>query len=257
MRQCISSLHDSREERGSELREERLFLCHLLKTAGAALLCRIRARYPDHAVYPLESDGDPIARVTSVENLESAWRTRGEQIKVVTGHHPLCTTELLGGKWVTATVLRHPLARTLSHLKHHREITPQDAHLTLTEVYNDPFRFPFLIHNHMTKMLSLTTDEMTAGALSVVQFTPERLELAKERLVGVDVVGLQEEFEQFWQALANRFGWDPGNYSVRPPAQLPEHEAALHDRILEDNQDDLELYEFAVGLVGQRAARHG
>ena len=47
----------------------------------------------------------------------------------------------------------------------------------------------------MTKMLSLTPEEMDDGVLTRVEFTPERLERAKERLTEVDVVGLQEEFD--------------------------------------------------------------
>ena len=80
------------------------------------------------------------------------------------------------------TVLRHPLERTVSYLRDHRRRTPADADLTLEEVYDDDLRFHGLIHNHMTKMLSLTPEEMDEGVLTRVEFTPERLERAKERL---------------------------------------------------------------------------
>lgn len=232
---------------------ERLFLCHLQKTAGTALIRRIRAQYPDRSVYPHDSDGDPIARVISVDNLLEVWRRRGEEIQVVTGHHPLCVTELLEASFVTATVLRHPLARTVSYLMHHRELTPEDADLTLERVYDDPFRFNALIHNHMTKMLSLTPEEMTDGALTRVDFTPERLERAKERLAAVDIVGVQEDFEEFWKRLAVRFGWPVGEHARRAPRPEEKLDKALRDRILEDNRSDVELYEFAAALVGERA----
>ena len=105
----------------------------------------------------------------------------------------------------------------------------------------------------MTKMLSLLPEEMTDGALTRVKFTPERLERAKERLAGADVIGLQEEFEGFWRELASRFGWPPGDHArhrARPPAELS---PAFRDRILTDNADDLELYEFARRLVAHRS----
>ena len=152
------------------------------------------------------------------------------------------------------TVLRHPLERTVSYMRHHRRRTPADAELTLEEVYDDELRFHGLIHNHMTKMLSLTPEEMDEGVLTRVEFTPERLERAKERLAGVDVVGLQEEFDALLRralgavrlvarrpALAER--------SIRRSSSRPE----FRDRILEDNADDLELYEFARRLVAERA----
>ena len=80
---------------------------------------------------------------------------RGDEIRVVTGHFPLCTTELLGAQFITLTILRDPVERTLSALRHHREKTPADSERSLEEIYEDPFRFE-LVHNHMVKMFSLS-----------------------------------------------------------------------------------------------------
>ena len=227
----------------------RFFFCHLQKTAGTRLIRRIRQNFGERDVFPIESDGDPIARVISVDHLLSVWARRGEEIRVVTGHFPLCTSELLGGDLATFTVLRHPLPRTVSYLQHHRRLTPADAHLTLEEVYDDDFRFNGLIHNHMTKMLSLLPEEMTDGALTRVTFDRDRLERAKERLAGVDVVGLQEDFDGFCAQLTARFGWsfdDPAPRHEHPHEDLS---PAFRDRILADNAHDLELYDFATRLV--------
>jgi hypothetical protein len=232
---------------------KRFFYCHLQKTAGTTLIRRIRSDFPERAVYPLQSDGDPIDRVISVRHLLSVWAARGDEIRVITGHFPLCTTELLGGEFTTLTVLRHPFERTVSYLRHHRRRTPADAGLTLEEVYDDDFRFNGLIHNHMTKMLSLLPEEMDDGALTRVEFTRERLERAKERLTHVDVVGLQEDFDLFCQELAARFGWtlaDPLSRKEKPEADLPPE---LRERILHDNAHDIELYEFARRLVAERS----
>ena len=234
--------------------QHRLFFVHLQKTAGTTLIRRIRHQFPEPAVYPHPAtDGDGIARVISVDHLLSVWAARRDEIQVVTGHYPLCVTELLEAQFISVTLLRHPLARTISYLRDHRRRTPADAELTLEQVYDDDLRFNGLIHNHMTKMLSLLSEEMTDGALTRVKFTPERLERAKERLAGADVVGLQEEFEGFWRELASRFGWPPGDHArhrARPPAELSR---AFRDRILTDNADDLELYEFARRLVAHRS----
>jgi hypothetical protein len=232
--------------------ERRFFFCHLQKTAGTTLIRRIRSDFPECAVYPLPTDGDPIARVISVENLLSVWAERGEEIRVVTGHFPLCTAELLGGEFTTLTVLRHPVERTMSYVRHHRRRTPEDADLTLEQVYDDEFRFHGLIHNHMTKMLSLVPAEMDDGALTRVSFTPERLERAKERLAGVDVVGIQEDFESFCRELSERFGWSLADSLSPAPRTHADVEPAFRDRILEDNAHDVELYEFARRLVADR-----
>jgi hypothetical protein len=142
-------------------------------------------------------------------------------------------------------------------MRHHRRRTPTDADLTMEQVYDDELRFHGLIHNHMTKMLSLTAEEMADGVLTRVEFSPERLEWAKERLAGVDVVGLQEEFDAFCAELSQRFGWsldDRLSPRQHPPLEL---EPGFRDRILEDNADDLELYDFGRRLVAERAGVAG
>lgn len=233
----------------------RFFFVHLQKTAGTVLIRRIRDCFDQRAVYPVASDGDEIARVISVGHLLDVWRARGAEIEVVTGHFPLCTTELLGGEFATLTALRHPLDRTISYMRHHRRLTPADAQLRLREVYEDGFRFNALIHNHMTKMLSLLPEEMSDGALTEVAFTPQRLERAKQRLETVDAVGLQEDFGGFCELLAERFGWRLGRPRRRAPRPPVELAADFRRRILEDNAADLELYEFARQLVEHRARR--
>ena len=88
-------------------------------------------------------------------------------------------------------------------------MTPSEGGRPLEEIYADPVRFE-LLHNHMVKMLSLTRSEMNDGALSHIEFTPDRLEGAKRRLGEIDVVGFQEDFEQFCEKLRTQFGWELG-----------------------------------------------
>jgi hypothetical protein len=237
--------------------DERFFFVHLQKTAGTSLVKRVQAQFPMRAVYPNGSDGDIVACVISVEHLLERWAARGDEIRFVSGHFPLCVTELLGGGFRTLTVLRDPLERTLSYLRHHRQRTEADAALSLEAVYDDEFRFHGLVHNHMTKMLSLLPEEMDAGALTRVEFDRERLERAKRRLSEVDAVGLQDDFEAFCDEVSRRFGWrlgEPVRMNVTEPV---EPAAELRERILADNAFDVELYEFACELVAGRAVAPG
>ena len=99
------------------------------------------------------------------------------------------------------TVLRDPVERTLSFLRHQAERRQRGAteDTPLVEIYEDPFRFEAMIQNHMTRMLSLTPDEMGPGdgVLTTVPYTRERLEMAKEALAGLDLFGLQSRFDEF------------------------------------------------------------
>ena len=231
---------------------QRFFFVHMQKTAGTALFQRMRRQFGDAGVYPDHDDGAVPDRVLLPEHLVARWRIRGNEIRVVTGHFPLCTTTLLGNEFTTLTVLREPVERTLSYLRHHRKLTPADREKPLEEIYEDPLRFHGLVHNHMVKMLGLRAAEMTAGTMTRVDFTQEHLDRAKQSLSDVDVFGLQERFEEFCGELTERFGWDLGE-PIRSNQTKPEPVApSFRDRIAEDNALDVELYRFACGMYAAR-----
>lgn len=222
----------------------RFFFVHLQKTAGTALWRRLRAQFPPEAVYPGPGDGSPPDSVLSVERLVRRWSDRRDDVRVVAGHFPLCTVELLDAPFVTLTVVREPVERTLSYLRHHRETTPADADRSLEEIYEDPIRFE-LLHNHMVKMLSLTTDEMSHGALTPVRFDDQRLARAVDALDRIDAVGFQEDFEAFCAELTERFGWDLGGPIFMNRTEPVEVPAEFRARIARDNAHDVSLYEHA------------
>ena len=229
-------------------RPPRFFFVHIQKAAGTSLVFRLRRQFGRAAIYPPECDKGDVATVISVDHLLERWRTYRDVIRVVTGHFPLCTVDLLRDSFTTLTVLRDPVERTLSYLRHHRELTPDDSERSLEAIYADPFRFHGLIHNHMVKMFSLTTAEMADGMLTQVEFTPDRLERAKENLARVDIVGFQEGFEEFCDSLTRRFSWDLGEARHVNRTERFEVSDAFRARIAEDNAMDIELYSFAAQL---------
>lgn len=227
--------------------DQRFFFVHLQKTAGTTLTERMRAHFGADAVYPGDADlrDDWVSALISTDFLADRWQQRSEDLRVVTGHFPLCTAELLGGGFTTLTVLRHPVERTLSWLRNRRRANRELREATLEEIYDDPLRFDGLVHNHMVKMFSLTVDEMTDGVMTPVEFGPERLARAKARLAGIDVVGFQERFDEFCEELSARYGWDLGEARRENQTQPADVAAALQERIAADNADDVSLYEFA------------
>jgi hypothetical protein len=234
--------------------DQRFFFVHMQKTAGTALRLRLMNHFGERAVYPTKRvDGmDRVKLVLSIDYLRERLAARADEIRVVTGHFPLCTAELAGGGFTTLTLLRQPVERTLSYLRHHRENEPADGHKSLEDIYEDPFRFQGFVHNHMTKMLSLTPEEMTDGMLTPVEFRRDHLERAKAALAGMSAVGLQERFEDFCHELSARFGWELGEPEVVNASAPVEAPAGLPDRIAEDNALDMELYDFAKQLVAER-----
>jgi hypothetical protein len=252
-------------------RRERFFFLHVQKTAGISLLRRLQRHFGERAVYPDGSDENERGdAVISVRQLQERFCARGDEIRVVTGHFPLCVADVLGGGFTTMTILREPVERTLSYLRHRQRDAPEDRDKPLEEIYSDPYRFDGLVHNHMTKMFSLTADEATAWMrwvsdafsrppnettawiLTKVAFTPERLERAKHGLASVDAVGLQERFEDFCADLRRRFGWDLGPPVYENRSQPQKASGSLRARIAADNAMDVELYEFARDLYERR-----
>jgi hypothetical protein len=231
---------------------ERFFFVHLQKTGGTTLIHRLPRRFRQHEIYPDASDGAIETAVISVDHLRDRWRVRGHEIRIVTGHFPLCTSELLGTRWTTMTVLRDPVERTLSYLRHHREATPIDRSKSLEEIYDDPFRFDGLIHNHMVKMLSLTVDTMTDGALTRANLGSADLARAEQNLEAMDVVGLQERFRTFWDELRLRFGWQLGEPMRSNQTENVPVSNAFRERIKRDNELDAELYHYARDLCFRR-----
>lgn len=235
----------------------RFFVVHLQKSAGTSLRDRLTAAFGVDAIYPNITDGNRKGHsVISLSHLLERWEARRDEIRVIAGHFPLSTVELLDAHFVTLSVLRPPVERTLSYLRHQRKLNRKDRDCTLEQIYDDPFRYNGLIRNHMVRMFSIPAEEMTTGdgVLTDVPDSRERLERAKAGVAGLDAFGLQPRFEEFCDDLARRYRLDLGE-SLHSNATVPEEAPAeLVDRIRRDNAFDIELYDYAETLYTQRRA---
>src|SRR5215207_2239222 len=143
----------------------RYFFVHIMKTAGSALRRRLMNHFGDAAVYPTKGlDGtDPIKLYLSIDHMCERLAVRGDQIRVITGHFPLRTTELIDGPLTTLTLLREPVERMLSLLRQLRTREPSARDKTVEEIYESMLG---LADNHLTKMLLLTQAEMRASIVT-------------------------------------------------------------------------------------------
>jgi len=236
---------------------KRYFTVHLQKTAGTTLRDRLRNSLRPRQIYPHQSDGpDILMAIITLSHLEKRWIKRKDEIRLVHGHFPLSTTNVLGVPFTTMSVLRPPLERTLSYLRHQREVVPEDNDKTLEQIYGDPKRFHGIIRNHMTRMFGMSVNQMRRfdGCYGNLPDTKWLLDRAKQGVASLDYLGVQPEFETFWQELAQNEGFDISaskNSNATKPMDAPE---ALKKRIRRDNQMDFELYDYAVKLLEERGS---
>ncbi len=233
---------------------EKYFFIHCLKAAGTSLFFQLRQQIFDKdAVFPMDKDmGNPLASFDTHYLIKRA-NDPANNFQVYTGHFPYCTMEILGGNFKSFTVLREPVERTLSYLRHHKKLIPEDRDKSLEELYDDPFMFQSKIHNHMVKMFSLTPETGKDGMLVKVEFTEDHFKQAKSNLKRVNVIGLMEDYQGFCDNLQDAFGWNfkhiiHGNKTDKSEVVSE----AFKDRIRRDNELDVKFYKFAQYLVTRR-----
>lgn len=213
----------------------------------------LRRFFGHDAVYPADHDGDAVERVIDIDNLNARLQVRGDEIQVITGHFPLATAELLEGEYSSFTLLREPVNRTLSFLRHQRTFGSRWDDVDDADIYHHPPLFDGLIHNHMTKMLALRPDEIVeAGGLAAVEMTTAHLELAKENLSHLAVIGIQEDFPAFVESLNARYRWSLGEPVSANRTSGSAHVQSLREQIASDNELDIELYNYAKELLATR-----
>lgn len=254
--------------------EPPIFFIHVMKTGGTTIFRNLRSNYPLDELYPyrkldIQVDGEKVnvRHHLSVPYLLGLPPERHRHIRVYTGHFPLAVTEMLGGRFRTATLLRDPVERTISLLRQFRRkapwLDPEQPMLashTIEEVYVQPIVFEPLIHNHQTKIFSMLPSDHPQSYMDVLDIDDARLALAKQNLAKIDVLGVTERFDDFLAQLSVRFGWDiepDARANATPSEDLQPVSDDLRRQIAQDNALDMELYRYATELVALRSGGGG
>jgi hypothetical protein len=243
---------------------QRYVFIHVMKTGGRTLLSHLRANFEPDERYPHDKldfrfDGD-ISRL-EVDYLAGLPTERRRRIRVYAGHYPYVAFQLLGERFVTMTLLRDPVERTISLLRQFRrkdpwaDAGPEYRPPTLEQVYANPVVFGPLVHNHQTKIFSMTEGDHPRTYMDDIEIDESRLDLAKRNLATVDIVGLTERYDEFLRELTNRTGWVVApdvRKNVTPEDELQPVSDSLRRQIAEDNRIDIEFYEYARELTELR-----
>jgi serine acetyltransferase len=283
-------------ENAGEINGPRFFFVHLMKTGGTSFAFQLRKEFKPREVYPSVGfdlrDETDVAGYVSISRLLRLSPERRADIRVYTGHFPFVASELLDLDLVNLTLLRDPVDRTISLLKHFKRVSKLYRSKPLEEIYDDPFVFAHFIENHQTRLFSVTAEDKpevfgstmsywtTASLLglgnasldteaqdgidrerAIAAAEPStvdarRFEVAKAQLAKIDVIGFSEQYDEFIDELRRRFGWWPSGIDTKGKVNISreawEASAVLRQRIAADNAFDVQLYEYAKQLVNRR-----
>jgi hypothetical protein len=244
---------------------EPLFFMHIPKTAGMSMRLYLGGQYQTHDVCP----------AVRWQGLLSGARDL-TSYRLVQGHFRYNLRELLRHDVRTLVLLRDPLRRTVSALRHLQR-DPSfhlDHKLAKDLTISEMLRHPHLMqnqHNVQARFLcaSRRASDVTSYLEQELPNNPESdagdhelvptPELAKNRLTSIEFVGLTEDISAVVTVMAREMGYHPPLYFPfinEDPTRSDPLQALSDDdlAILRGYNDiDLPLYDFAKRLIERRA----
>jgi len=234
------------------------FFIHVMKTGGATFRQHVRNNFGPGEIYPdpqLDLERDKLRPHYDIPYLLELGPTRHARTRAYMGHFPFYVTELLNTKPITLTLLRDPVERTISYLKHCKRFHPDHKELKLEQIYADSFYRARFMDNHQTKVFSLRAEDKPDSIMDVIAIDEERLRAACDNLEKVDVLGLHTHYGEFLDAIGARFGWRfdavPNLFIGDEPWRVSND---LRRQIAADNAFDIEFYRHAQELHARRRA---
>jgi hypothetical protein len=241
-----------------------LFFMHVPKTAGMSMRLYLDGQYHEQDVCPAVRWQDLLGHEDELK-----------RFRLVQGHFRYNLRELLADDARMLVILRDPLRRTVSALRHlQRDPSFHHDHqlakdLTLSEV----LRHPALMQKQNNVQARFLCASQPATEVSAYlqrelphnpdadagnQEAPPELELAQHRLAAIDFVGLTENLPAIVGVMARQMSYHPPLYFPfinenpergDPLAGLTGEDLAI---LRAANDVDLPLYDFAKRLIERR-----
>ncbi len=216
-----------------------------MKTAGATFRQHVYNNFADGEVYPIKRVDDMFHANTSIQYLLGRSEEQHAGTRAYTGHFPYIASQMLPRKPITFTILRDPVDRIISYLKHASVTHAQHANMPLDEIYDDEFYFKCFMHNHQVKIFAMDRSDKLESYMDVIDVDEARVQTALVHLDEVDHVGFTDDLGFLMQTMTDLYGWsfdEVPNIHVSDPFDLP---AGLRERITVDNAADIAFYEAA------------
>jgi len=222
------------------------FFIHIPKTAGSSFRNMLYRQFPQDLIYPNRKDikanqGRYPNRKTTIETLTDSQR----DIQFLMGHYPFIMKKKLPIPPECIVFLRDPVERAISNLYHLQRHNPQFQN-TSAQVMIESANWQ--INNLQVRYMSdwqfrpnkLYTAETKLGSKAIIR--------AKKHLDACAFVGFTERFEESVAVLQQKFNWNLGR--IRTENTTPKYHKPipddLYEKLIELNQLDIELYDYAV-----------
>ena len=262
------------------IEEPVVFFVHLMKTGGTTVNLNLLGKYPGGCRYPEEGvDAMTMEAKSLTRNLFALSEERRASLRWISPHLPLSAAtrfrEEMERPVSITMLLRDGLDRSVSYL---RNLSLRFNHAyTYRELLDIPLLRKFFLSNHQTRALSITEanwqewDNSMRGlfllslgvdkAQPISEISPVGevdLNIAIAALSQVDVLGLQNEFDDWWQRCRQAYQW-PGTpkYSANvTPAgdfgKVPPVPDSIIEELRELNALDSRLYAGASEILRSR-----
>lgn len=251
------------EEKALELANRRLVFMHIMKTGGTSL-------------GELFASWAPPGRGRSrlyIDDLLLTPPALVARLTVISGHLPYEALGLIPGRFRTATLLRDPVARSISHYSELKRSHPRYADLTFAEFVQNDF-YAAASGNYQARQLAhrigldevwsayspqvrlsgLQADDKRYPAQSLFDSTPvtvsdsELFDVARQNLADLDYVGITEELDvvaaQVADLLGARLDRVP-RLNVSPPFDMSQLSGPVARALHRRTEVDRELHHLA------------
>ena len=148
--------------------DHKYLFVHIMKTGGTSFADVIELNFPLESRYPaavIQGESNPFRQMESylhVPGIIAEVNANPGRYRMVAGHVPYAIRDLLREDYVTLTVLREPVSRTISYLKHCQRYHKEHMDLSLEDIYEDEWFHASFVSNYQTKLFSMSAEESTA-----------------------------------------------------------------------------------------------
>ncbi|MFT4518559.1 MAG: hypothetical protein ACI9JM_000940 [Halioglobus sp.] len=246
-----------------------VFFVHVMKTGGTTVLQSLLGTYPDGTRFPEAGVDVLIEAKGSPQHLFNLEAQRQAALRWICPHVPYSAAarfrEEQSREVPVTLVLRDGLERAVSHLK---QVARRFDHAySYQQLLDLPLLGEFFFTNHQTRALGLGESgweewdrcfrelitlqlhlDAPESSFEVSTVDQEHLDRALAVLPEVDVLGLQDEFDDWWLRCSKAFGWPTAPAaSVNVGARLEASDAppipdSVIDQLRERNTLDIQLY---------------